>query len=45
MNYQEHMNQAPNLHLARKLSIAAWIVSALVLGLVAMMRQIKLPLP
>lgn len=34
-----------NLPLARKLKIVAWILTVAVLGLVAVMRQIKLPLP
>jgi putative membrane protein len=35
----------PNLTLARKLNIAAWVVTVAVLGLVGLMRQVKLPLP
>lgn len=45
MKFEEHLAQPPKLELYRKLRIVAWIVSALVLGLVAMMRQIKLSLP
>jgi putative membrane protein len=35
----------PNLRLAKKLNTAAWIMSGLVLALVAAMRKIHLPLP
>jgi putative membrane protein len=35
-------NPVPRLQLARKLSVAAWIVSAIVLATVAMMRRVKL---
>ena len=35
----------PNLALAKKLNIAAWIVSGVVLLLVALMRRIHIPLP
>ena len=34
-----------NIELAKKLNIAAWIVTAAVLILVALMRQVKIPLP
>jgi putative membrane protein len=35
-------NTSPNLRLAKRLSIAAWIISVIVLLLVGMMRRIKL---
>ncbi|MCI5080863.1 MAG: DUF420 domain-containing protein [Saprospiraceae bacterium] len=34
-----------NLQLAKKLNIGAWIVSALVIALVVIMREVKIPLP
>lgn len=36
---------APNQALAKKLNIVAWIVSIVVLALVALMREVKIPLP
>ncbi|MDX1479650.1 MAG: DUF420 domain-containing protein [Saprospiraceae bacterium] len=36
------MANEPNIALARRLNIVAWVISALVLGLVVMMRRIKL---
>ncbi|MDX1407977.1 MAG: DUF420 domain-containing protein [Saprospiraceae bacterium] len=36
------MANDPDLKLARRLNIAAWVISALVLGLVVMMRRIKI---
>ena len=35
----------PDLVLARKLSWVVWVVSAAVLGLVALMREVKIPIP
>lgn len=35
----------PNLALAKKLNIAAWIITAIVLALVGMMRRVKIDLP
>lgn len=35
-------NTTPNLPLAKKLSVAAWIISVIVLFLVAMMRRVKI---
>ena len=35
----------PQEELARKLGIAAWILTALILGLVGLMRRVKIPLP
>jgi putative membrane protein len=35
----------PREELARKLGIAAWILTAAVLGLVGLMRRVKIPLP
>ncbi len=45
MKLDEYLAQPPKLELHRKLRVVAWIASALVLGLVAMMRQIKFSLP
>ncbi|MEO1714520.1 MAG: DUF420 domain-containing protein, partial [Bacteroidota bacterium] len=36
---------SPNLDLAKKLNVAAYIVSFAVLALVALMREVKIPLP
>ena len=38
-------NKQPNLALAKKLNLAAWIVTAAVLLLVALMREVKIPVP
>ena len=35
----------PNLTLARRLNVVAWILTVVVLGLVGAMRQIKISLP
>jgi putative membrane protein len=35
----------PREDLSKKLGIAAWIVTAAVLALVALMRKVKIPLP
>ena len=35
----------PDLVLARKLTWVVWVVSAAVLGLVALMREVKIPIP
>lgn len=35
----------PNLALAKKMNVAAWVVAIAVLGLVALMREVKIPLP
>lgn len=35
----------PQQELARKLGIAAWILTAAILGLVGLMRRVKIPLP
>lgn len=35
----------PQEELARKLGIAAWILTTLILGLVGLMRRVKIPLP
>ena len=34
-----------NLQLLRKLKVAVWVISAAVLGLVMLMREVKIPLP
>lgn len=38
-------NKQPNPVLAKKLNLAAWIVTAAVLLLVALMREVKIPVP
>lgn len=45
MKFEQYLSQSPKLGLARNLQITAWILTVLVLGLVGMMRQIKLHLP
>ena len=45
MNLAETLQQPPNLRLAKKLKIAIWIITAAVLILVMLMRQVKIPLP
>lgn len=45
MNDSELLSQPPRLALARKLQIGIWILTVLVLGLVGLMRQVKIPLP
>ena len=42
---QEHLQTPPNLSLARKLTVLVWVVSAAVLFLVALMREVKIELP
>lgn len=42
---RQWLTRAPNEALSKKLGIIAWILTAAVLGLVAMMRGIKIPLP
>lgn len=42
--FQDPRSQAPNLRLARKLNIAAGVISAVVLAVVVFMREISLPL-
>ena len=42
---QQMLSREPNLELARKLKIAIWILTVVVLGLVGVMRRVKLPLP
>lgn len=37
--------EQPNLKLARQLNVAAWIITAVVLALVGLMRRVKIPLP
>lgn len=37
------VTNSPNLQLARRLNIVAWIVTLVVLGLVLMMRRVKIP--
>ena len=42
---KQWLKRTPNEALSKKLGIAAWIITAAVLGLVALMRGPKLPLP
>ena len=39
------LSRPPQEELSKKLGIAAWILTAVVLGLVGLMRQVKIPLP
>lgn len=41
----EWLSRPPREELSRKLGIAAWILTAAVLALVGLMRQVKIPLP
>ncbi|MEZ6136153.1 MAG: DUF420 domain-containing protein [Pirellulaceae bacterium] len=41
----ERLNQPANMVLAKRLNILIWFVSAIVLGLVLLMREVKIPLP
>ena len=41
----EWLAREPREELSKKLGIAAWILTAAVLGLVGLMRQVKIPLP
>jgi len=45
MKLEEKIQQSPNLKLAKTLKIVTWVVTVAVLGLVAAMREIHLPLP
>lgn len=45
MKLEEKRQQPPNLKLAKTLKIITWVVTVVVLGLVAAMREIHLPLP
>jgi putative membrane protein len=42
---KQWLNRPPQEELSKKLGLAAWILSAAVLGLVVLMRSIKIPLP
>ena len=44
-NLAETLQQPPNLKLANRLKVAIWIITAVVLFLVVLMRQVKIPLP
>jgi putative membrane protein len=44
-NRTETLQQPPNLKLAKTLKIANWLITAAVLILVVLMRQVKIPLP
>lgn len=39
------LSRPPRAELSRKLGIAAWILTAAILGLVGLMRQVRIPLP
>lgn len=39
------LSRPPREELSKKLGIAAWVLTAAVLGLVGLMRQVKIPLP
>ncbi|MCP5544794.1 MAG: DUF420 domain-containing protein [Akkermansiaceae bacterium] len=41
----EWLARPPREELSKKLGIAAWVLTAAVLGLVGLMRQVKIPLP
>ena len=41
----EKLQQPPNLPLAKKLKVAIWVITAAVLFLVVLMREVKIPLP
>ncbi len=41
----EMLQQTPHLKLAKKLKIAIWVITAAVLFLVVLMREVKIPLP
>lgn len=45
--YKEYLQREPNLALGKKLKLTAWILTAVVLGLVGLMRrpELKIPLP
>jgi putative membrane protein len=42
---QENPSPEPNLVLAKRLNIVGWILTVAVLGLVAVMRKVQIPLP
>ena len=42
---KEWLSRPPQEALAKKLKVAAWILTAAVLGLVGLMRRVKIPLP
>ena len=42
---KQWLSRAPQEALSAKLGIAAWILTAVVLGLVGLMRKVKIPLP
>ena len=45
MNLNEYTSQPANLALASKLRFLIWTLTVVVLGLVGLMRQVKIPLP
>jgi putative membrane protein len=45
MNFNEHIKREPNIPLAKRLNIGVYVISAAVLLLVALMREIQLELP
>jgi putative membrane protein len=42
---KQWLSRAPREQLSKKLGVAAWILTALILGLVGLMRRVKIPLP
>ena len=42
---REFRGKEPNLPLARKLTLIVWVLTIAVLGLVGMMRSVKIPIP
>ncbi len=42
---QEWLSRPPQEALSKRLGVVAWILTAVVLGLVALMREVKIPLP
>jgi putative membrane protein len=42
---KQWLSRAPQEQLSKKLGVAAWILTALILGLVGLMRRVKIPLP
>ena len=45
MEIESYRNRHPNEQLSKKLTVLVWVVSVAVLGLVVLMRQIKIDLP
>ena len=45
MEIESYRNRRPNEQLSKKLTVLVWVVSVAVLGLVVLMRQVKIDLP